>query len=83
MIPETAHKILDAQKIELKLDRNSSVRRGFVSLTVTTDLDKLVIYPSRKRSEQDIDLIRAVKGNIIIEKVDKMAAEALILKYSK
>ena len=72
-----------SSKIILKLDRDTSVRKGFISLTVTTDLDKLIIYPKTKRDPHFIDLLREVKGKIIIDKIDPIVAEGLILKYSK
>ena len=72
-----------ASKINLKLDRDASIRKGFIKLSVKTTLDELIIYPTTTRSPKSIDLIREVNGKIVIDRLDPVVAEDLIVKYSK
>ena len=70
-------------KINLKLDRDSSVRHGFKRLEISTDGDAMVVYPNRQRGDGQIDLFLVENGKVVIRKITLTECVHLIAKYKK
>ena len=70
-------------KINLKLDRDSSVRHGFKRLEISTDGDVMVVYPDRQRGDGQIDLFFVENGKVLIRKISLTECVHLIAKYKK